>query len=365
MGEGNFLRFYVEVYMSKKIILLAVGIVCVLSIVSCSKDKQKRYSAEFLELFNTASQIIAYTETKDEFESYVNEIYGLLLEYHKLYDIYNEYDGMNNLKTINRNAGIRPIKVDKRIIDLLLFSKEMYTLTQGRVNVAMGSVLEIWHEYRTMGIDSPDDAILPPISLLEERNELTNINNIVIDVEESTVYLKVKGMSLDVGGIAKGYATEQVSQIMVEKGLKNALYSIGGNVRAIGVRVEDNTKWNVGVQNPDLLSENYLEILNLSNLSLVTSGVYQRYYTVNGKEYHHIIDNDTLMPSDYFIAVSIVCEDSGRADALSTAIFNMSYEEGLDFVEQLENTEALWVLKDGSIVYSEGFHKLIKTKEVE
>ena len=109
------------------------------------------------------------------------------------------------------------------------------------------------------------------------------------------------------------------------------------------------------IKNP----KNSLFALALIDLSLVASGNYERYYTVDGKEYHHIIDPDTLMPSEYFVAVSIVCEDSGMADVLSTAIYNMSYKEGLSLIESLKDTEALWIFHDGSVKYTPGFEELI------
>jgi thiamine biosynthesis lipoprotein len=347
--------------LNKRVVTWLVICIMVLGSTGCAKQGKTRYSAEFLELFNTATKIIGYTDTKEEFEGYVQLIFDNLKEYHELYDIYNDYEGINNLKTINDNAGIKPVKVDKRIIDLLVFSKDVHKLTNGKVNIAFGAVLEVWHEYRTEGIENPDMAKIPPMELLEELSAHTDINKMIINEEESTVFLEDSEMSLDVGGIAKGYATERVSEIAEQNGFTSALLSVGGNVRSIGTRYEKEKFWNVGVQNPDMDSEEEnLAILNLSNMSLVSSGVYQRYYTVEGKQYHHIIDSDTLMPSDYFTAVSIVCKDSGMADALSTGVFNMSFEDGLKLINGLEDTEAIWILKDGSMKYSSNFEDFIK-----
>jgi thiamine biosynthesis lipoprotein len=314
-----------------------------------------------LELFDTVTTIIGYSENKDDFSEFAQMIYDNLKELHELYDKYHDYEGINNIKTINDNAGIQPVKVDQRIIDMLLFSREAYELSGGRVNIAFGSVLEVWHDYREEGTEDPTVAKLPPMELLKEKSQHTDINKIIINEEESTVFLEDPEMSLDVGAIAKGYATERVAQIAIEKGYTNGLLSVGGNVRAIGSRAEKEKAWNVGIQNPDLESEDqYLYILNLEDLSLVSSGDYERYYTVDGKEYHHIIDPATLMPAEYFTAISIVTKDSGLADALSTSIYNMSYEEGLALIEDLPGTEALWVFKNGDMKYSSGFQALIK-----
>ena len=326
-----------------------------------AKKRGKRYEAEFIELFNTFTKIVGYSETEEEFKSYAQQIYDDLAEYHRLYDIYNDYDGLNNIKTINDNAGIKPVKVDKKIIDLLIFSKSMYELTDGKTNIAYGSVLKIWHEYRTDGIDDPENAELPPLKKLQEASEHTDINDVIIDRENSTVFLSDPMMSLDVGAIAKGYATEQVADKLAANGLVSGILNVGGNVRAIGNNIKTGEPWSVGIQNPDSESEEaILNLVNLEEASMVSSGDYERYYTVDGKRYNHIIDTKTLFPAENFTAVTVICEDSGMADALSTAIYCMDFEQGLELIQSIEGSEAMWVFKDKSIRYSEGFEALIK-----
>ena len=331
---------------------------------SCAKTDtydMKRYEAEFIELFNTFTKIVGYSETEEEFKSYAQQIYDDLTEYHRLYDIYTDYDGLNNIKTINDNAGIKPVKVDQKIIDMLVFSKSMYELTDGKTNIAYGSVLKIWHEYRTDGIDDPENAELPPLKKLQEASEHTDINDVIIDRENSTVFLSDPMMSLDVGAIAKGYATEQVADKLAANGLVSGILNVGGNVRAIGNNIKTGEPWSVGIQNPDSESEEaILNLVNLEEASMVSSGDYERYYTVDGKRYNHIIDTKTLFPAENFTAVTVICEDSGMSDALSTAIYCMDFEQGLELIQSIEGSEAMWVFKDKSIRYSEGFEALIK-----
>lgn len=138
-------------------------------------------------------------------------------------------------------------------------------------------------------------------------------------------------MSLDVGAIAKGYATKCLAEKLKEAGVTSALLSLGGNVETIGTKA-DGKPWRVGVQNPDTsAAKAYLHVLKLTDTCLVTSGTYQRYYEVDGVRYHHIIDQDTLMPENTYDSVTILCNDSARADALSTAVFNMDPETGMAF----------------------------------
>lgn len=345
----------------KKWISVLLIVILAINAVSCGQvNKKKRYEAEFLVFFDTITQVVGYADTKAEFEKYAQVVYDSLKEYHELYDIYDDFEGINNIKTINDNAGIAPVKVDQRIIDLIKFSKEAYTKTNGQVNIALGAVLRIWHDHREAGIEDPENATLPSIKELQAAAQHTDINDVFVDEEASTVYLSDPEMSLDVGAIAKGYATEQVSLIAKEKGYTSGLLSVGGNVRATGVK-SDGTDWNVGIQDPSMEEgKGPLYTMELDDLSLVTSGDYQRYYTVDGKRYHHIIDPETLMPASYFTAVSIVCKNSGMADVLSTAVFNMPYEDGKKLIESLPDTEALWVFPDGTMKYSKNFEKFIK-----
>lgn len=319
----------------------------------------EQYKTVYIDTFDTVTQYIGYDESQESFKAKTEILNQELLEYHQLYNIYNSYEGINNLRTINANAGKEPVKVDQRIIDLLKFSIELYAKTDGEINIAMGSVLEIWHHYRTEGIDAPELAVLPAMEKLEEAAKHCNINDIIIDEEASTVYLADPEMSLDVGSIGKGYAVQKIAEYAKELGYNNLVINCGGNVISIGNKA-DNTDWIFGIQNPDLEAENeLLKRVAITDMCLVTSGDYQRYYMVDGKEYCHIIDPDTLMPAEYFKSVSIITDHSGLADALSTALFNMPYEEGLALINSIENAEAIWVFEDESIHYSENFEDYI------
>ena len=201
------------------------------------------------------------------------------------------------------------------------------------------------------------------MTLLQEANEHTNIDDLVIDAAASTVYIRDPLMRIDVGAIAKGYATEQVAQYFEKQGVTNLLFSVGGNVRALGGKFDDGSDlvvpWKVGVKNPDLdSSETELLTVAAEDCSVVSSGIYERYYTVDGAQYHHIIDPKTLMPAAYYAQVTIVCKDSGLADALSTAAFVLQHEEALAYINAMDGVEACWVLKDGSRFYSDGFETL-------
>ncbi|MBQ4150704.1 MAG: FAD:protein FMN transferase [Clostridia bacterium] len=318
----------------------------------------EKFSAYYFDYFDTATTIVGYAESKEDFDSACERITAQLKEYHRLYNIYNRYDGIINMHTVNHSSGA--ITVDERIIDMLLFAKEAYSLTSGRTNIAMGRVLSLWHSERTHGEKHPESAKLPDMEKLKEASLYTNIENLVIDSENNTVTL-LDGIKLDVGAVAKGYAVEMIAKSLEKEGISGYLLNVGGNVRAVGAR-PDGTKWSVGIENPNKTGEDdaFLAIVAAENEAVVTSGSYQRYYYVNGKAYHHIIDPDTLMPGENFRSVSIVCGDSGLGDALSTALFCMSYEEGAKLINSLDGVEAMWVLPNGNIEHSQGFEQYLK-----
>lgn len=323
---------------------------------SLNPDMQQYKSMDYT-YFDTVTTIQGYANSGEEFGEITKDIYALLAEYHKLFDIYNSYSGINNLRTINKlyNGEHKVITVDQKIIDMLLYAKEMYNKTNGEINIAMGSVLSIWHDYRSEADNNWGIGQLPPMEELQEAAKHTNINDVIIDDVNNTVYLADPKMKLDVGAIAKGYAVEMIARMLEDRGITGFVINVGGNIRTIGIKANGKT-WGAGITNPFDDEENpYVAYIGLSGQTIVTSGSYQRYYIVDGKPYHHIIDKDTLMPAVGFESVSIVCGNSAMGDGLSTAVFCMSLEEGRALIESLDGVEALWVLSDGTLVRSSGF----------
>lgn len=338
--------------------LLCLFLAVCLLLAGCGvKPELKKYNATYLTLFDTVTTVVGFAESEEAFTAQAQKIHDELLVYHQLFDVYNDYEGINNLKTVNDNAGIAPVEVDEKIILLLKGCKRYYEFTEGKVNVAMGSVLQLWHEARNDGINDPANAYLPDADALAEAIRHTDPNNIIIDEAASTVYLADPLMRLDVGAIAKGWAAEEVA----EASPSGLLLSVGGNVCATGPKDESGTPWVIGVENPN--GGDYLHTIYVSSGSVVTSGDYQRAYAVDGKVYHHIIDPNTLFPSAYWRSVTVVCPHSALADALSTALFLLPLEEGKALLEKagsMGGAEAMWVDADGEIYYSDKFQAMIR-----
>ena len=315
----------------------------------------QRYSGVIYDAFDTTTTVLAYCETEESFARLMQTAEKELLRYHALFDIYNSCTDQINLRSVNLSAGVQPQKVPEELFSLLSFAKEMYVLTNGEMNVAMGSVLSIWHDVRQYNNSFPQTPLFPDRATLREAAKHCCIDDVCLSEEEQTVYLADAVLRLDVGAIAKGYSVERVVQLLIAEGHDHFSINAGGNVRTVGTK-PGGALWNIGITNPDLTStEPYVEVVSAADKAVVTSGSYQRFFTYEGQRYHHIIDKDSLQPENRYLSVTILADDSALADALSTAVFNMEMEEGKAFIENLEGIEAMWILADGSEEFSSGF----------
>jgi thiamine biosynthesis lipoprotein len=284
----------------------------------------------------------AYQEAPKTDSSASNYQYSLdqLKEYSDLYDIYNNYDGLNNIKTINENAGIAPVEVDQKIIDMLNLAKAFYTYSSGEFDITMGSVLKIWHTYREAGItlnENGQNAPVPTLSELQAVSQYHGWDKVVIDDTANTVFITDPNVSLDVGGIAKGYAAEQVGRDLESQNIGGGYVNVGRNIRLLGSKV-DGSAWRIGITDPASSTGDSLIALDVQpSYSVVTSGDYERYYTgVDGVRYSHIIDPQTLFPATYYHSVTIIGDDSGVCDCLSTTLFTMTIADGKKCVAAYE-----------------------------
>jgi thiamine biosynthesis lipoprotein len=350
----------------KKILAGILSLILAAGSAGCSGGTNyTRYRMDFMDTFDTVVTVMAYAPSDADFKALSDTAYASFKKMNDLFDIYHDYPGVANLKTVNDNAGIAPVKVDPLIISLLKKAGEWYAKTDGKLNVTMGPVTEIWRKYREAGLANPDAAAVPPSGELAGAAKLVNMENLVVDEQDSTVFLKEKGMLLDVGAVAKGFATEETARLLKDKGYTSVLISAGGNIRAIGKPLDGRSKWGVGIKDPfsalgaSTEAENLLDTALVADTSVVSSGTYERYYKVNGKVYHHLIDPDTLMPADYYVQVTDITPDSGDADILSTTLFLLPLEKSRALAESL-HVEALWVLPDGKQEMTPGMKQLLE-----
>ena len=275
--------------MKKAAVILLLVLLTAAFALPGSADMNK-YSTVFMDTFDTVISLIGYAENQETFNARADETHAMYLHLHKMFDTYNSYadEGIVSVYDVNLKAASEPVQVDPILFGLLTFCKSHYELVKGQTNV---------------------------------------------------------------GAVAKGYATELIAQMLLASDMPSFIISAGGNVRMGNPPADGRAKWGVGIQDPDgavLGLSDIVETLYLTGCSVVTSGDYQRYYVVDGQRYHHLIDPDTLMPDTDFRSVSIITEDSGYADLLSTAAFLMPYEESRAFIDSLDGVEAIWLFPDGS-----------------
>lgn len=341
---------------------------CLLIPARAEGPAMSRFSRTEMGIFDTVIQLLGYAETQQDFDRAADGVMELLREYNQVFDAYNDYGDLHNLKYVNAHAAQAPVEVPDALFDLLTWCFHQWEAGHQETNIAMGAVLSIWHEYRNWGLAHPQEAALPPMEELRAAAEHIRFEDVILDVQARTVFFADPLLQLDLGAVAKGYAAD-AARAYLDQVMPSFLLSLGGNVYA-GEKPADpgRATWTVGVQDPraeglkaSIPGTDLMDILEVNRLTVVTSGDYWRYYTVDGRRYHHIIDPDTLMPSTEMLSVTVVCESSTLADYLSTTLFILSYEDGLALVEQLSGVDVLWVLPDSTIRFTPGMARYARS----
>lgn len=268
-------------------------------------------------------------------------------DYNALFDIYGSYEGINNLKTINDNAGIAPVHVSSEIIDMLKEARYFYEISDGEFDITIGALLQLWHRYREAGM-AADAAAVPSEEELQAAFACRGWDRIEINEEEGTVFITDPCVSLDVGGIAKGFAAERIARTIENDEVVCANINAGRNIRTLHQKA-DGSPWRIAIQNPH--GEGAIIVIAMDDSgSVVTSGDYERYYIgEDGVRYHHIIDPTFMKPADFYHSVSVITADSSAADCLSTALFTMSIEDGRKVLDTYRRDsgnrcEAVWMM---------------------
>lgn len=330
----------------KRTLTLVLCLALCLPLVGCSARPRKRAQTYF-DLFDSYATVTAYVSDDSEWESLLDTFHSTAEKYHRLLDAYNSYEGVVNLHTIN-NADGATVTVSRQLFDFLAAAKSAHTLTNGYTSVTLGAVTSLWKS-------AIKTETLPSDAALSEASAHTDISDLVLSEAELTVRLADKDMRLDAGALGKGYAAEMIRKELIDAGCESFLVDLGGTLCAYGEK-PDGTPWRGGVQSPDG-GELEGSSVSISGLSLSTSGSYHRGFDLDGVRYHHIIDPQSLYPKNNFVSVSVLTKSALDADALSTALFSMSLEDGQALINSLPDTEALWLLPDGSVVRTDGFER--------
>lgn len=248
---------------------------------------------------------------------------------------------------INENSGISPVKVDEETFALIKRGLEFSYISEGLFDITVGPLVKLW------SIGLPEQK-LPTQKEIDSVLPLINKDKLILDEENLTVFLEDKNMKIDLGGIAKGFTADVISEILSENNVNSAIIDLGGNIFAKGIKV-NSSKWKIGIQNPNSDRGSIIGSISVENKSVVTSGTYERYFEQDGVKYHHILNPQTGYPYENNISgITIVSDKSMDGDALSTSVFAMGVEKGLEFVNNFEGIDAIFVTNDNKIYLSDG-----------
>ena len=338
-----------------KLTALLLGLTLILCGCTAPRESWQRFSQVYYDAFDTVIVLTVYAESEADFRAAASDFEAELLRLDAIFDAYEPHEGVSGLWALNRAEGAWTA-VEPELLALLEQCREWRALGGERVNIALGGPLQLWHDCREAGVE------LPTLEALRSAAAHADMDDIELDPEGGRVRLRDAEMRLDLGAVAKGWAVERLAK-RLEARCPDYLINAGGNVRA-GKRDHDaRGAWRVGITDPSA-PEALLGALDLREMSAVTSGGYQRYYEVDGVRYHHLIDPDTLMPANYMAQVTILTEDSGLADYLSTTAFLLPMAESRALVERLDGVEAIWVCNDGTIEMTEGASALMWNDDV-
>ncbi|MDR2602314.1 MAG: FAD:protein FMN transferase [Spirochaetaceae bacterium] len=273
-------------------------------------------------------------------------------------DIFSPHIYSSNLNSINENSGVSTVRVPNELIFVLKTALYYAEISDGAFNPALGPLIQLWD----IGGDNP--RIPSPVEI-ENALSLCSWRDVEINEDDGTVFLRKDGMALDLGAIVKGYAADETARILKEAGVKKALIDFGGNILALGAKQEagflrKEILWRIGVQDPVKERGDYVAAISVKDATLVTSGVYERFFEKNGVRYHHILSFKTGMPVENSLASVTIIQAadaeyaSMQADALSTTIFALGCEQGPSFLQKFPGTEAVFILKTGEIMETDG-----------
>lgn len=340
-----------------KVFCFALSILIVLCLVSSGfAATPQKYTVRYMDVFDTVTTIIAYADCQEDFDAFAEQVHALLKQCHQIFDYYHTYEGVHNLCFINQKAAMAPVKAEPELFQLLSWLKEMQPLTHNKVNAAAGALLAVWHEARKTNT-------LPEKQALLDAAQHIDFDQVILSADDMTVHYLDPLIKIDLGAVAKGFVTEYVISKLDHSPVSSYILNLGGNIKCVGMPQDGRSAWTVGIQDPTDPNL-HSDLVFLKDLSAVTSGDYQRFFEVDGIRYHHIIDPDTLYPSNHLRSVTIITENALLADFLSTSLFLLSYEDGCALLEALDDTVyAYWYFSDHTIAFTEELSFLLHSTQ--
>lgn len=313
---------------------------------SCSPEKQRIFK-ETRTAFYTIVSITVVSDREDQAKKAIDASFD---ELDRLATILNFYSDNSEISMINRMAGEKPVKVSSDTINILTKAVNISEMTDGAFDVTVGPLVKLW---------DIKHIVIPSKEQIEEKQRLVGYKNIIIDKKNSTVFIKLKGAQIDLGGIIKGYAVDKIVQVLHQHGIKSGVISVGGEIRALGKK-PDGTLWTIGIQNPRQKGKDdkVIATVELSDKAFSTSGDYMQYFIKDGVRYHHLLDPKTGYPAKQCGSATIIANDNTTTDGFSK-LFILGPGKGLAVAKE-EGFDVLFIDCKGHIVMSDGLKDKLK-----
>jgi FAD:protein FMN transferase len=330
----NAKRTKLRVYKNPACCFLFTVYFLLFTVCSCSSQKERIFQKSMV-LMDTTVTITIVSDSKDDAEKAINAAFSRIKNIESLSDFYSSY---SEISLMNKNAGGRHVKVSPDILELLNKALYVSEKTAGAFDVTIGPVVKLYDFIKKT---------TPEKSAINTNLQLVNYRDVIVDRDKSTVLLKKKAMFVDLGGIAKGFAADKAVAILKKQGIHSGLVSVAGDIKAFGLK-PDGRPWKIGIRHPRATDKNddIMATIDLNDMAISTSGDYERYFIMNNKRYHHLLDPNTGYPAQECQSVSIIAKEGTFTDAFATGIFILGPEKGMKVLKEMGY--------DGIIVDSQG-----------
>ncbi len=340
---------------NKKAFFLGIVVLSFFTLLSCNQEEDYQMLQENKFALGTYNQVTIYAPSEQEGQSIIDEVFERVEEIENLMSASIE---SSDISRLNNHAGESAVKVDSETLELLRLGKEYKDLTNGAFNIGIGALINLWDI-------TGDEPSVPPQNEIKELLDHFNLDQLKLKEEENEARIEDPEMRIDLGGIAKGYAVDEAIRIIENRGIEHAIVDFGGDVYVLGNKPDGN-EWRIGINNPEIGVSGVVGRIYSSDMSVVSSGDYERYFMEEDQLYHHILDSKTGYPTDNQLSsVTVISDSAIEGDVFSTAIFVMGLEEGLAFANSIEDVEAILITENKNVHLTENAADLFEIMDDE
>lgn len=340
---------------NNKACILGIIVLSFFTLLSCNQEEDYQMLQENKFALGTYNQVTIYAPSEQEGQSIIDEVFDRVEEIENLMSASIE---SSDISRLNNHAGESAVKIDTETLELLRLGKEYKDLTNGAFNIGIGALINLWDI-------TGDEPSVPQQNEINELLDHFNLDQLKLKEEKNEARIEDPEMRIDLGGIAKGYAVDEAIRIIENRGIEHAIVDFGGDIYVLGNKPDGN-EWRIGINNPEIGVSGVVGRIYASDMSVVSSGDYERYFMEEDQLYHHILDSKTGYPTDNQLSsVTVISDSAIEGDVFSTAIFVMGLEKGLAFANSIEDVEAILITENKNVHLTENTADLFEIMDEE